>query len=64
MPGSAKLERAISCDDRFNGAGQQREAGARLNHIERGCHFDRAFELVGPSAEGVRQREQDAPDLF
>ena len=64
MARAFQLERSVSCDDRFYGAGHQREACAGLNHVERRCHFDRPFELVGPCAEGVRQREQDAPDLF
>ena len=42
----------------------QREPRARLDDVELGRDVDRPLELVGPRAEGVGQREQDAADLL
>ena len=50
--------------DRLDAADHLREARARLDHVELGGDVDRALEVVGPRAEGVGQREQDAADLF
>ena len=50
-----QVERAIGGDYWLHTADNDREAGARLDHIELGGHFDRALELFGPSSERVSE---------
>ena len=64
MPRAFELERAVGRDRRLDPADRQREARARLDHVELGGDVDRAAQVVGPAAERIGQRQQDAANLL
>ena len=64
VPRAFELEGAVGRDHRLDAADRQREARARLDHIELGGDVDRAAQIVRPAAERVGQRQQDAADLL
>jgi len=63
MAGRPQLETAVARDRRLDAAHQGREAGLGLDHVELGRGVQRPLQIERPAAEGIGERQQDAPDL-